>query len=99
MTKPWHVYIALLADGRFYAGITQHSPEDRAESHRQGKGGPFTLGVRIVRILWHELHATASSARRRESQIKKWSHEKKRALIHGDLTLLKSLARCRSAHP
>ena len=93
--KPWHVYIALLEDGRFYTGMTQHNPDDRAQSLRQGRGGPFTLGVRIVRILWHEVHKSASSARLRESQIKRWSHAKKEALILGVWKRLKALARSR----
>lgn len=89
----WHVYIALLKDGRFYGGMTQSKPTERARRHQVGLGGTFTKGVRIVRILWSEPHPDAKSARKRETQLKGWSHAKKQALIEGDLDRLKQLSR------
>ena len=94
--KPWYVYIALLEDGRFYVGMTQVHPSERAHRHRTGWGGSFTRSLKVVRILWFEEHATGKSARKRETQIKKWSHAKKQALVDGDFARLKALARRRS---
>lgn len=91
----WHVYIALLADGRFYTGMTHVRPEERARRHQAGWGGFFTQGVKVVRVLWFESHATSHAARKRERQIKGWTHAKKEALIRGDLAALKMLARTR----
>lgn len=90
---PWYVYIALLEDGRFYVGMTQVHPDERAHRHQTGWGGTFTKGVGVVRMLWREQHLNGESARKRERQIKRWSHSKKQALIEGDLSKLKSLAR------
>ncbi len=96
MTKPWHVYVALLSDGRYYVGITHLPPDRRAARHRSGFGGQFTGRIRVVKILWFETHPTSGSARRREQQLKKWSHAKKQALIEGDIERLKLLTRGRS---
>jgi putative endonuclease len=92
---PWYVYIALLEDGRFYVGMTQVHPEERGHRHQTGWGGTFTKGVKVVRILWWEQQPTGDAARKRERQIKRWSHAKKQALIEGDLARLKSLSRSR----
>lgn len=94
--QPWSVYIALLADGRFYVGMTQVHPDERAHRHQTGWGGTFTRGVKIVRMLWQEEHPNGASARKRERQIKRWSHAKKQALIEGNFGLLRSLSRRRS---
>ena len=95
MNKPWYVYIALLEDGRFYVGMTQVHPTERAHRHQTGWGGTFTRGIKVVRILWFEEHPTGESARRRESQLKRWSHAKKQASVDGELKRLKALARSR----
>jgi len=96
MTQPWHVYIALLSDGRYYVGMTRLPPDVRAVRHRSGLGGQFTRRIRFVRIIWFETHSTSESARRREQQLKKWSHAKKQTLIEGDIERLKQLSRRRS---
>jgi predicted GIY-YIG superfamily endonuclease len=93
--KPWYVYIALLEDERFYVGMTQVHPDERANRHQTGWGGTFTKGIKVVRMLWWELHPTGESARKREGQLKRWSHAKKQALIDGDVQRLKSLSRSR----
>ena len=93
--SPWYVYIALLEDGRFYVGMTHVHPTERARRHQAFWGGKYTQKNRVVKILWYEKHPTGESARRREQQLKKWSHAKKQALINGDLPTLKRLARSR----
>jgi len=96
MTKPWHVYIALLADNRYYIGMTSLPPDERAVRHRSGLGGKFTRRNPPVRILWFESHPTSQAARTREQQLKRWSRAKKRALIEGDTDRLKRLSRRKS---
>ncbi len=91
-----HVYIALLQDGRFYVGMTHLSPDERARRHRRGWGGIFTRETGLVRLVWSEAHPSADSARKRERQLKGWSHAKKQALIDGDMKRLKKLSRSRS---
>ncbi|MBI2898875.1 MAG: GIY-YIG nuclease family protein [Planctomycetes bacterium] len=91
----WHVYIAELADGRYYVGMTGHPPPYREREHRLGRGGLFTRGTAVRRILWYESLATRLQARQREMQLKRWSRAKKQALIAEDMTRLKDLSRCR----
>jgi predicted GIY-YIG superfamily endonuclease len=40
-----------------------------------------------VEIVWTEKHDSLSLARTRENQLKRWSREKKQALIAGSLRL------------
>jgi len=96
MTELWHVYIALLADGRYYVGMTSLPPDARAVRHRSGLGGEFTRRNPLVRILWFETHPASGAARAREQQLKRWSRAKKQALIEGDIDRLKQLSRRKS---
>ena len=96
MSEPWHVYIALLSDGRFYVGMTSLPPDVRAVRHRSGLGGEFTRRNPVVRILWFETHPTSGSARGREQQLKRWGRAKKQALIEGYTQRLKRLSRRKS---
>ena len=52
-----------------------------------GKGATWTAARRPVQLIWIEQHASLSSARKRENQIKRWSHAKKEALIGTTLAL------------
>jgi putative endonuclease len=91
----WYAYIALLESGRFYVGIIHVHPNQRALRHQAGFGGSFTRRVKISRVLWFEVHPSSMSARKRGQQIKRWSHEKKQALIERDFGRLKSISRPR----
>ena len=92
---PWFAYVALLADGRFYVGMTHVHPDERAKRHQSLLGGNYTRKNRVEPILWYEKHPSSDSARHRERQLKCWSHAKKAALIAGDFDTLKRLARSR----
>lgn len=83
-THEWFVYIAEARTGRYYVGITT-DPVQRIAKHNLGKGsrmatqqGPFVL--RFV----SKPFANKSEARRRESQVKGWTREKKTKLILGE---------------
>jgi predicted GIY-YIG superfamily endonuclease len=91
----WRVYIAILADGRFYVGISRLSKESLLRQHCEGRHAAFTSEHRVVRIAWTEEHSSPESARARERQLKRWTHAKKQALVDGDLARLKALARSR----
>ena len=95
MPDSWSVYIASLEGGRYTVGMTHFEPVNRGLQHQAGSGGRFTKGVRVVRILWSERHSSSAAARKREIQLKRWSHGKKEALISGDIARLKALARAR----
>ena len=91
----WYAYIARQSDGRFYVGISQLSVPALLRQHAQGRHARHTASRRLLRVEWTEHHPALDAARRREIQLKKWSHAKKQALIDGDMARLKELSRCR----
>jgi predicted GIY-YIG superfamily endonuclease len=95
MADQFYVYIALLRDDRFYVGISHQEPKSLLTEHHSGKHSQFTRAEGLKRILWTEEHPSLASARRREQQLKGWTHAKKQALIDGDLARLKLLSRSR----
>jgi predicted GIY-YIG superfamily endonuclease len=75
-------YILECADRSLYVGVTD-DPAQRVRHHNQGKGSEWTAARRPVKLVWTEERPTLSSARKRENQLKRWSHAKKAALIGG----------------
>ncbi|MFQ5664563.1 MAG: GIY-YIG nuclease family protein [Terriglobia bacterium] len=75
-------YLLHCSDGSLYTGITDNLNR-RLKEHNQGKAANYTASRRPVRLVWSEPHATLSSARRREAQLKRWSHRKKKQLVAG----------------
>jgi len=75
-------YILECADRSLYVGATD-DPQRRLREHNEGKGSDWTAARRPVRLVWTEAHPTLSSARKRENQLKRWSHTKKAKLIGG----------------
>jgi predicted GIY-YIG superfamily endonuclease len=88
------VYILQCADGSLYVGHTSNV-EDRVKAHNEGRGALWTACRRPVQLVYSENQPTEEQAIVRERQIKRWTHGKKLALIRGDKTALKSLAKRR----
>ncbi len=80
----WCCYLLLCADRSYYCGITSNLGQ-RLWDHACGRGSGYTKGIKPVALLWYECHEDRSSAARRERQLKKWSHAKKKALVEGRL--------------
>lgn len=91
---PCFVYILLCADGSYYVGSTTDLAE-RERVHNDGHGAEYTATRRPARLVYSEAHTSWPAARRREAQIKRWSHAKKRALVEGDLEGIHRLAKRR----
>jgi len=92
-----YVYILQCADGTYYVGSTSNV-EARVTEHNEGVlGACHTLHRRPVTLVYTEPFATVIDARRREDQLKGWSHDKKSALIAGDVETLKALSKRRRA--
>jgi predicted GIY-YIG superfamily endonuclease len=85
-------YILRCSDGSFYAGHTEDL-EARLAAHASGLLGGYTAKRRPVRLVWSQSFATRDEAFAAERQIKGWSRRKKEALIGGDWTALRNLAR------
>jgi putative endonuclease len=82
--KNWYVYIAKARTERFYTGISDSS-ENRIIEHNLGKGSKFAINQGPLRLAYVSLpFLNKSEARKREIQIKNWSHFKKLKLINGD---------------
>ena len=94
-TEPCFVYILLCSDGTFYVGCTTDVTE-RARIHNEGHGAEYTAARRPVRVVYAERHESWSAARKRESQIKRWTRAKKQALIDVDGRCLRVLAKRRT---
>jgi predicted GIY-YIG superfamily endonuclease len=86
------VYILRCADGSLYVGHTTDL-QQRVKVHNDGAGAAWTACRRPVELVYSERALDECRAVRRESQLKGWTHAKKLALIRGDFTALKTLAR------
>ena len=90
----WYVYIVQCSDGLLYTGSTTDI-ERRINEHNRKKGGGCTRRRLPVTLVYKEPHPDRSSAQQREAQIKRWSRQKKLALIANDKAELKRLAQSR----
>lgn len=88
------VYILQLRSGVLYVGSSDDC-EERIRRHVAGTACRTTRVDRAVTLRFIEIQRDLATARRREAQIKKWSHAKKKALIDGDLAALQRLSRSR----
>ncbi len=88
------VYLLRCSDDTFYIGHTQEV-EERIKLHNDGRGALWTSCRRRITLVYKEPHPSELNAIRRERQIKRWTHAKKLALINGDNSRLKALAKRR----
>ena len=86
--REWYVYIVECADGALYTGVTLDVHRRLAE-HLSGQGSRYLNGKGPLVLRYQERCADQSSAFHREAQIKRWTRNKKLALISGDRGLLK----------
>ncbi|HEY7559688.1 MAG TPA: GIY-YIG nuclease family protein [Candidatus Binatia bacterium] len=89
-----YVYILRCADDSFYVGSAQDL-DSRVKAHNDGRGAAHAFKHRPVQLVYSEAFESETAAVSRERQIKRWSHEKKQALVDGNLERLKSLSRRR----
>ena len=90
----WHLYIIRCADSSLYTGITNDIMR-RIKIHNSRKGGSYTRSRAPVDLVYHEACEGKSEALKRECQIKKWTRNKKLALIRGDLSQLIEVSKSR----
>jgi len=84
-------YILRLKSGTLYPGATT-SLDRRYQEHRCGEGCLTTKHDPPLRLVYHEEYPTFIEARRREAQVKRWSRQKKEALVSGHGNLLRKLS-------
>lgn len=84
---PWHIYILLCDQKTYYVGLTSNV-QNRFLSHKR-KEDIGTKKFSELQLVYSEDFETRKQAERRETQLKKWSVAKKKALISGNKELLK----------
>jgi len=90
----WYIYILLCDQKTYYVGLS-HNPYKRLISHK-GKYNIATKEFSDLELVYTKNFATRADASKRETQLKKWSHAKKKALIEGDTAELVRLSKTRS---
>lgn len=86
------LYILRCADGSYYIGHTENL-EKRFAEHNLGAVSSYTRKRRPLTLVFAEQSSTREEALARERQLKGWSRAKKEALIKGNWTRLRELAR------
>ena len=80
MPGDWLFYMVRCRDGSLYSGISNDLPE-RLRKHNSGQGARYTASRRPVSLVYSEVYATVSEARKREAQVKRLSRAAKELLI------------------
>lgn len=86
----WYTYILLCDGTSYYVGLSGNL-EQRIASHKS-KRNIGTKEFSRVELVYHETYGTRQEAELRETQLKKWSRAKKKALIEGNLFDLQKLS-------
>jgi putative endonuclease len=95
--KTYHVYILKCKDELFYVGITNNL-ERRINEHQEGLSKEcFTYKRRPLVLVFQQEFNEVEQAIYFEKKIKKWSSQKKVALINGNYDMLQILSECRNA--
>lgn len=87
----WNVYILLCNEKIFYVGLTSNL-ESRLKSH-VGKYNIATKKFSLIKLVYSEQYPNRQIAEKRERQLKGWTKAKKKALIDGDIKLLRELSK------
>jgi len=91
--EEFYTYILECSDGSYYTGHTDDI-DTRISAHKLGLfPNCYTYTRRPIKVLYVVQFPTRDDAFRTERQIKGWNRKKKRALINGDLDILKYLSK------
>jgi predicted GIY-YIG superfamily endonuclease len=86
------VYILRCCDDTLYVGHTDDL-DARLKAHGDGVASNYTAARRPVELVYGESCSSQAVAVRREHQLKRWSAQKKQALIAGNTVRLKALSK------
>ena len=89
----YYVYILKCSDNTYYTGVTNNI-ERRFQEHQQGDNkSSYTFYRRPLKLVFYTEFSNIEFAIEKEKQIKKWSKQKKEALINGAYHLLPNLSK------
>jgi len=77
---PFYCYILKCANGAYYTGWST-DPLRRLKQHNTGKGARYTRLNRPVELVYVEEQPDKIRALKRELEIKKWGHSRKKTLV------------------
>ena len=86
------MYILICGDGTYYTGSTRNLAR-RLMQHQSGTGAIHTTMHQPVDLIYSEVFSRIDHAFYREKQVQRWSHDKKTAIIKGEIEILKMLAK------
>ncbi len=95
--KRYWVYILLCSDGTYYTGNTSNLEQRVIEHNTKRYPDAYTSKRLPVTLAFSEEFSDARLAREFERKLKNWSHDKKEALINGDIERIHVLAQCRNS--
>ncbi|WBX71298.1 GIY-YIG nuclease family protein [Tenacibaculum retecalamus] len=91
--KIYYVYILKCADKSYYTGFTSNLKQ-RLVEHKEGKyKESYTYKRRPLELVFYCEFTNVEMAIEKEKQLKKWSRNKKEALINGEFEKLPNLAK------
>jgi len=94
--KNMYVYILLCADDSYYVGVTNDIGR-RLVEHEDGiHPKSYTFTRRPLQLVYIEYFTSPLAAIAREKQIKRWTRQKKEALIAQNIASLHELAACKN---
>ena len=76
----WSVYLVRCRNGSLYAGITTDVAA-RVKAHNDGTGAKYTRAFGPVKLAYSKVMRSATAARKREADIKRWAKAKKEELV------------------
>jgi predicted GIY-YIG superfamily endonuclease len=82
-SKPWFVYIAECKDKTLYTGIAKDVYK-RIKEHNTTNKCRYTRSRKPIALKYKKKYSNYNLARKKETEIKKFSREKKFALINSD---------------
>ncbi len=91
------MYILECSDESYYVGSTWDL-ERRLAQHSLGEGAAYTARRLPVKLIYAEEYDRIDDAFAREKQVQNWGHDKRKALVEGDIARLRELSRG-SRHP
>ena len=94
-----YLYILRCADGSYYTGTTRSDLDSRIAEHNAGHFAGYTAKRRPVQLVFTQHFDVITDAIAAERQVKGWSRVKKEALVAGNWSRIKLLARSRRPHP
>jgi len=94
------VYMLQCADGSYYVGSARNTDlGPRIAAHQAGVYQGYTSTRLPVHLVWSEYFDRITDAIAVERKVKGWSRAKKEALIRGDWSTIKLLARRKAGKP